>query len=539
MLYPTRGRWLASIDYYFENWSNLYGFMDNNSKLTTEAILTLNRHRFKLGIPTTNPISGDHVFDVSDDNSFYKRRVRTGTLLDWLDIPIDYFGEVSINASDKMEVLQSLHPLEPILTYIDIYRNYYVNNQENRGAIVNGNMRFETDTSHGLTNLSVSLEDLDKCIMSVRNYSAEGDAFTVEFPTDYPSIDAIPNKTQAICGMLLYWSTRFASTGLFLRTYRMDLYRGMLSTSVGSVKSQIVATPDENGNITINFEQIVEANKNFDLINKIDLSGGRWRDNIIARWAVTPREAVDRPVYLGSHRAWIDTTDVVATAAGQSGNADVKNPDSVLGQQSGFGFGFVDAKDQKPIKLFSSDYGTLMAIFSLVPDVVYSQGFPLPMLKTKFADIYDPSFKQLGYSSVSKVELSALPRYIVNERTATNPIESIGIYTNDLNEYSQAVGKRIAFAEYMTAVSRSHGRMAAGQDLEQWVLNRRYRRPSSAELDAGQSENSSIDTSTYINPSDWNGGFVSTDYRAENWRLTVSFDIYAKRPIGKRVTPKL
>lgn len=337
-----------------------------------------------------------------------------------------------------------------------------------------------------------------------------------------------------------------------MRSYRMDLLRGIMNNSVGDFKAKVNVVSDTSGSF-INMEDVYFANKLQQFIARIDITGGRFSDWIQTRWNIDPGIEIDRPIYLGSHSLWLNTIDVVATASGQA-NVGSRNDSSVVGQQVGYQVGKMtvgNGRDrQRPITIKSKQYGTLMCIFSIVPDVVYSQGFELNMLKTKFADIYDPAFKQLGFQDVLKGELSAMPTI---DTRLSEPGSNEYVHTVRDGMLNDVVGKRIAWSEYMASLNRSHGEFAYGMTLDYWVNNRRYfysdngkrqllanasgNTPATAEIIELLSNE--FDSTTYIYPHLWNTQFANVNITAMNYMVDVYFQIDANRALGKRLMPHL
>lgn len=517
MIAPVMGRWKASFDYYFEPFSNLYGFMDNNKRLDTQAIINMRRHIIRLG--SYQQIQGIGTDQGNNPDIFYRQYSSSarGSLNEYMGVPINYVGKVvPVSGTTSFELEPTEHPAERWLTYVDIVRNYYVNNQDidTYYTSYTDGVYDPNGLSSELNLVSYPLDKLDNLFAYLRYQSNPIDFNVMPADEENPALEEFNGFLQV---------ARKPSSGLFVRTYRMDLLRGIMNSNVGNYRSVVSTTGDRFTIETLRF-----ASKLQTLIDRIDITGGRFADWIRTRWSGNVSKEIDRPIYLGSHSAWIDTTDVVATASGSSGDETQSNqaPTSTLGQQAGFAIGNVDA--QRPIHLKANEYGILMCCFSLTPDVVYSQGFELDMLKTKFADIYDPAFKQLGYQDVSRYELSAQP-ILVPHLDQDGEVTHYGVL--GLTP-TQSVGKRIAWSEYMASLPRAYGHFAFGQDLDYWVNNRNY-------VGITQGGDSYFTSSTYVNPIQWNKIFADQSLTAENFRMKVMFEIEAWRPIGKRIMPHL
>lgn len=506
MLAPAMDGYKAQFDFYVEPWSNLYGWMDNNKRLDTEQYLTRKRHTFKYGLDVAE-VQGTTMIDTV--------KVKPGSLLNYLGLPAGYIGD-----KDDVGLHSGEFNAEGFLSVLDIYRTYYVNPQEKRGAFVNS-------VSYGLQTGSVSyydLETLDNLFQYIRMFDDGVDL------TETPFHDRLGpgQKFEDIDRMLdaLFSPADWSLRGLPLRTYRMDLLRGLLNSEVGNLKSYVSTNGDQFSIDTLRF-----ANKMQKAIDNIDLSGGRFADMMRARWGTKVSSKLDVPFYLGSFSNYFGNVDVINTAAGET-NIDGTAVKSVPGQQTGFAAGRVDRN--RPISFYTPNYGTLVVMFSLVPIVNYSSGIERDLRKTTFADCYSPEFSQLGYQDVSLSELTALPHMAF-----TSTPDSI-VFDSD---FSQVVGKQFAWSEYTAWLGRNYGYFSQGQDLDFWVFNRDYQSDatfnSAAEFtDADKNilrPYGSIDTTTYIKPWNWNFLFADNAPYAQNFRLRCNFDVKARRQIPKRM----
>lgn len=530
MLAPAMSGYKVSFDAYFCPWSNYYGWMSNDSRLSTEQIIKRKRH--------TIPIGGNRSFDriqglTIDD--VYKAQVKPSSLLNHLNVPAFYFGEI-VNTGEPDDADMSFTPLqipaERILAYLDVFRHYYANNQEDKYPQVRASSR-PLNSADWLAPAFNRLSDLDRLFTEVRSLP-DGVNLFEEFDSTDPAYSALFN---------VYHRASRTSTqvnvplqGLCFRTYRMDLLRGILNSSVGSYRSTIDVSGDQ-----ISYDTILEAGKLFDLIQRIDVTGGRFSDWMWTRWHVKPYNDIHRPIYLGSVSESFGNVDVLAQSAGTQYNENGEViSSSGAGQQTGFAVGRIN-RPGEVFRLRSNQYGTFMIIMSMVPLVRYSQGFDLNMLKTTFADIYDPAFSQIGYQDVSRYELSALPR-LYGFPANDDQLDSLNFYNNTVRE---TVAKRIAWSEYMGMLDRSVGSFAQGASLDYWAFNRVYTDNVFVPANSTVSEDAAsvlapygqFDMSSYVLPDVWNNLFAVKNFTQENFRFRVSFDILAKRPIGNRVLP--
>lgn len=531
MVAPNLNGYKASFDFYFCPWSNYYGWMDNNVR--SSALDNALGHRWLFNFGGTQSLSTFE--DVV--RAFEHSAVKAGSLLDYLGYPPGYMGS-QVDSGSSVQFYALDVPAEKYLSVLDIYRNYYVNNQEEYAYFVSN----DTDSRAGSSLLRVGLDELDKITIALRGLNPNDDEFIFTALSSIPATNhsAYP-AIDNLGSLLAYIVTRGLISplgGLPLRTYRMDLNRGILKDSEDQFNSRVNVVDGGFSVDTLRF-----ANKMQKLFDRIDVSGGRFSDMMRARWGVTPRNTLNVPDYLGSVSNFFGVTDVISMASGMNSEVENGRGNSILGQQAGFAVGKVK-RDNAPISFRSDQYGTLVCMFSLVPIVTYSQGIELEDLKTSFADVFDPAFNQLGFQDVRIEELMALPTFDFGASTTLqSPVSSGNL------EAGNAFGRRFAFSEYMSSLPRAHGLFAYGQDFDYWVNNRIYVRPGvTAPVEDDEDPESAINLllpygnvnlSTYIDPSVQNNLFADVGLTAQNFRLRVNFDIWMRRNVGSRVMPHL
>lgn len=510
MLAPAMDGYKAQFDFYVEPWSNLYGWMDNNKRLDTEQYLTRKRHTFKYGFD---------VAELQGTELVENGQIKPGSLLNYLGLPVGYIGD---NDDPNGGLNAGTFNAEGFLSVLDIYRTYYVNPQEKRGAFV-GSVQQGGSTG---SIVYYDLETLDNLFQYIRMFDDGVDIG--ETPFNDILGNGVNQKMEDIDRMLNdFLSGRDGSLkGLPLRTFRMDLMRGLLNSEVGFLKSYVSTERNQFSIDTLRF-----ANKMQKAIDNIDLSGGRFADMMRARWGTKVSSKLDVPFYLGSFSNYFGNVDVINTAAGET-DIDGTSIKSVPGQQTGFAAGRVDR--DRPISFYTPNYGTLVVMFSLVPIVNYSSGIERDLRKTTFADCYSPEFSQLGYQDVMLSELTALPHMSFLSTPESVIFDSL---------FDMVVGKQFAWSEYTAWLGRNYGLFGQGQSLDYWVFNRDYQSDALFNSSAGFTDADkailrpygSIDTTTYIKPWNWNFLFADNAPYAQNFRLRCNFDVKARRQIPKRM----
>lgn len=532
MIAPNLNGYKASFDFYFCPWSNYYGWMDSNSRDAQEQTLS------SRWIYTTHPTSIE-VRDIADfESAFRQRAVKPGSLMDMIGIPPGFLG-VQTSPGVGETIFTPLEvPAEKLLSVLDIYRTYYANQQEGWVYFMSN---VESGRSYDHLPFKVSIRDLDRLTLLLRGLNPDDDADIISALDAWDMVDRPEYTYGTFIRELLDMSQLYPLGGLPIRTYRMDLNRGLLKLTDPNLVSKVSVQDSAFTIDTLRF-----ANKMQKFFDRIDISGGRFSDMMRARWGVTPRNTLNVPDYLGSVSNFFGITDVISTASGMNSDVDNGRGNSVLGQQAGFAVGKVK-RENTPISFRADQYGTLVCLFSLVPIVTYSQGIEREDLKTTFADVFDPAFNQIGYQDVSSLELCALPQFETSDRA--------GINSSDYSLYSGVsgvvnVGRRFAWSEYMSSLPRAHGLFAYGQDFDYWVNNRLYQYPfitygyneSDEEVQKAVSALApygKASYTTYIDPFLQNNLFADVSRHAQNFRLRVNFDVWMRRNVGSRVMPHL
>lgn len=605
MLSPLYGEYQAKWAFFAEPWSNIYGWMDNNTKRSTKQIINTNLLVYMLPYHYRVTWNNHDILDVNLDSPdvtvglryqdfdpiTYKEYsliygVAPSSIWEDFGWPTGFKGDYysSGDPSDDIQVGEivcdsnedlvfdtdfyvpnklmprefTLHGLKPF-AYLDIVRNYYVNNQMEYAAYI-GYIQDQYGAATGERTVNVvSLEVLDYIFMFLR--SVKTDLYhDINEDLEYHTLSNWFESRTALEGyesihadavkFLASWTKSYCvqNGGCFLTNYKMDLNRGLLNSSVGTFRSQV--STDGNSFTVV---QLRFANKTQKLIDILDLSGGRFSDWVRCLWSVDLKGDVDKPIYLGSISTNIYTKDIVSNTTVPEG--------STSGQQTGFSVGGVKGRK---ITFNSDIYATVFCIFTLTPKVRYSCAFKREDLKSSFDDIYNPQMAQLGYQSVPRSVLSAIPDYtkyvaIADNGSAVNTLK-LALYDDpDLTErqtwpdfidvkfddyLNKVVGKQVAWSEYMSDVDDSAGLFAEGQSLDYWTLNRKY---NVMNRNVGISyDNSNFGpyheyqyvtgfySTTYVDPSLWNNIFADVQANAQNFRMYYNMDVFVKRGIPKR-----
>ena len=308
---------------------------------------------------------------------------------------------------------------------------------------------------------------------------------------------------------------KYHLNGLAIKTYQSDLSNNWLKTEWidgSNGINQITAIDTSSGNFTIDALNL--ANKVYNMLNRIAISGGSYEDYIEAVYATEPMRRADTPVYVGGMSAEIVFEEVVSTAAVQSDN----QPEP-LGSLAGKGTQTMKRGGNIEISVKEPSY--IIGLVSITPRLDYSQGnkWDLTELDT-LEDLHKPALDGIGFEN------------LLQERMAW-----WGTYYNGAGELVKlAAGKVPAWINYMTAVNETHGDFADENKTMFMTLNRRYQYRE----DNGRKPRPGIaDMTTYIDPTKYNYSFADTNIDAQNFWVQIGIQIFARRVMSAKIMPNL
>lgn len=501
---PLMGRFKLRTMAFFEPYSNIYGWYDNNTRTSTENLLSKKHWTFTISSATTNVEYNPHDTH-SDAAAGVTPGIPRGSLLDFIGVPPGYvpYGYSNSNPSLGDYVVINI---DRVLAYLDVVRTYLCNNQEDNipyyGYVSNG-------ASYDLGIKYYSRALLDELFMDLRYQTNGGDISLV--------------GTTATNRLVEYLNDCLVgpNAGLFFAMYEPDYYNNFLSSKVGVTK----ATVDTSGD-SFSIHELYFQNSKQLLIDRFDLSGGTFSAWSKTVWGTRASRAADVPDIIGSTTTVIDPRNITAVANTYSNTSSQNTYTGELFGQINNAASTVNKK-YKYI-LGSREDGILIIVQQLIPCVDYSEGFDIEILRTNFLDEYYPQFAQLGYQNVPKRIYSAMP-----------PLNDDGIVINiDENNFKMdsSIAKQISWLDLMTDTNRVHGEFSNFGMYEYWVLKRRYTKYASAES-SGNLRESSFALTSYIDPLDWQYPFAGQTIGDPNFFFQINLDIKALRPIGKRFMP--
>jgi hypothetical protein len=269
--------------------------------------------------------------------------------------------------------------------------------------------------------------------------------------------------------------------GLCLKTYQSDLFNNWVNKEWVDGDNGINAVTDVDvSNGKLNLDALNLAQKVYNMLNRIAISGGSYKDWIETVYTTDYYFRAETPVYEGGMSTTIDFEAVVSNSASTA--SGVEEP---LGSLAGRGFN--QGKKGGKIVIKCNEPCYIIGIASITPNVDYSQGNDWDMMQLKtMDDLHKPQLDGIGYQDLLSNQMHGRAN------------------TND------AIGKQPAWLNYMTDVNKTYADFAAGETESYMVLNRVY--------DVNEETGEIANPSTYISPKDYTYIFATnTDTNRDFW----------------------
>jgi hypothetical protein len=319
----------------------------------------------------------------------------------------------------------------------------------------------------------------------------------------------IKDTTYAPYGLgLKKISGKFSKTssqeGLGIKTYQSDLFNNWISTEWidGTNGINAITSVSTAGN-EFTIDALNLANKVYNMLNRIAISGGTYDDWIDAQYTHERMKSVENPIYHGSLIKELAFEEVISNA--ESG-------DNPLGTLAGRGR-LTNKRKGGSIRIKCNEPCYIIGIVSLTPRIDYSTVNKWDMSLKNMGELHVPSLDAIGYQDLVTDQLAWF---------------DTTISTNGQVNYKSA-GKQPAWINYMTNVNQVKGNFAIKSKEMYMTLNRRY------EYGANGIE----DLTTYIDPSKFNNIFAETNLDAQNFWVQISVDNTARRKMSAKVIPNL
>jgi hypothetical protein len=366
----------------------------------------------------------------------------------------DYMGEA------PGSVVTGVIDLTPYVGYIDIYYNYYLNQQYDlaptslAGTVSDSAMDYP---------YFLDVSELENYLRTIKTTPNTSPAIREDNSASYSTnVDAALN---AVSSGAFVWNFFAGRQSLFQRGFPSYYLEAWLKTSSFSDAAVDIST---SGN-SVSMRNITFASRMQRYMDLAFAGGGRNSDFYEAQFDVKLSQDNTCPAFLGS-----DSFDMnVNTLYQTTGFEDSSSPLGAFSGQLSGGTRF------RRRNYHFNDDGYFMEITSIVPRVYYPSYINPTSRQISLGQQYAPALDNIAMQGLKASTVFGEVQSLgaTNPTYANNSFVVPGFKLQGVNY----VGYEPAWSELMTAVSKPHGRLC--NDLDYWVLSRDYGRNLSFVMD--------------------------------------------------------
>lgn len=286
--------------------------------------------------------------------------------------------------------------------------------------------------------------------------------------------------------------------GLCLKTLQSDIFNNWVNKEWVDGDNGIKAITDvaiTDGKL--NLDSLNIAQKVYNMLNRIAVSGGSYKDWIETVYTTDYYFRAETPVYEGGMSTIIDFEAVVSNSASTA--SGVEEP---LGSLAGRGYNGQKKGGRIEIKVNEPCY--IMGIASITPLVDYSQGNDWDNWLETMDDLHKPQLDGIGYQDLMENKMHGLAKP------------------------SLALGKQPAWLDYMTNFNKTFADFAAGEQESYMVLNRIYNVDDTGNI---------TNATTYINPKDYTYIFATNTETNRDFWVQIGCGVTARRVMSAAQIP--
>lgn len=367
----------------------------------------------------------------------------------------DYMGEA------PGSIVTGVIDLTPYIGYLDIYYNYYLNQQYDlvptslAGTVSDRAMEYP---------YYLTVSELEVYLRNIKTKPILSPAIRSDDSASYSTnVEAALN---AIDSEAFYWRFFTGRQSLFQRGFPSYYLEAWLKTSSFTDAAIDVST---SGN-SVSMRNITFASRMQRYMDLAFAGGGRNSDFYESQFDVKLTQDNTCPAFLGS-----DSFDMnVNTLYQTTGFEDSSSPLGAFSGQLSGGTRF------RRRNYHFNDDGYFMEITSIVPRVYYPSYINPTSRQISLGQQYAPALDNIAMQGLkaSTVFGEVYNIGVLNQSYANSVFTVPGFKPQNLNY----VGYEPAWSELMTAVSKPHGRLC--NDLDYWVLSRDYGRTLSYVMDS-------------------------------------------------------
>lgn len=366
----------------------------------------------------------------------------------------DYMGEA------PGSIVAGVVDLTPYIGYIDIYYNYYLNQQYNlvptslAGTAADSSLEYP---------YFLAVSELEIYLRTIKTTPNTSPAIRADNSASYSTnVDAALN---AVSSEAFLWNFFTGRQSLFQRGFPSYYLEAWLKTSSFTDAAIDVSV---SGN-SVSMRNITFASRMQRYMDLAFAGGGRNSDFYESQFDVKLSQDNTCPAFLGS-----DSFDMnVNTLYQTTGFEDNSSPLGAFSGQLSGGTRF------RRRNYHFNDDGYFMEITSIVPRVYYPSYINPTSRQISLGQQYAPALDNIAMQGLkASTVFGEVQNLGANDVSYANSLLSIpGFKLQDSNY----VGYEPAWSELMTAVSKPHGRLC--NDLDYWVLSRDYGRNLASVMD--------------------------------------------------------
>lgn len=359
----------------------------------------------------------------------------------------DYMGEA------PGSIVTGVIDLTPYIGYLDIYYNYYLNQQYDLLPTSLAGTKSDSALEYPYY---LSVSELEAYLRTIKTTPNTFQAFREDNSASYST--NVEKALRAAGGNAFTWSFFTGRQSLFQRGFPSYYLEAWLKTS-----SFVDAAVDVSvSGTSVSMRNITFASRMQRYMDLAFAGGGRNSDFYESQFDVKLDQDNTCPAFLGS-----DSFDMnVNTLYQTTGFEDNSSPLGAFSGQLSGGTRF------RRRNYHFNDDGYFMEITSIVPRVYYPSYINPTSRQISLGQQYAPALDNIAMQGLKASTVFGE----VQNLGATNPsyADSVLSIPGFKLQDSEYIGYEPAWSELMTAVSKSHGRLC--NDLDYWVLSRDYGR---------------------------------------------------------------
>lgn len=366
----------------------------------------------------------------------------------------DYMGEA------PGSIVTGVIDLTPYIGYIDIYYNYYLNQQYN--LVPTSLAGTAADSALGFPYF-LDVSELEVYLRTIKTTPNTSPAVREDDSASYST--NVQAALNAVSGEAFLWSFFTGRQSLFQRSFPSYYLEAWLKTSSFTDAAVDVSV---SGN-SVSMRNITFASRMQRYMDLAFAGGGRNSDFYESQFDVKLSQDNTCPAFLGS-----DSFDMnVNTLYQTTGFDDNSSPLGAFSGQLSGGTRF------RRRNYHFNDDGYFMEITSIVPRVYYPSYINPTSRQISLGQQYAPALDNITMQGLkASTVFGEVQNLGASDVSYANSVLSIpGFRLQDFNY----VGYEPAWSELMTAVSKPHGRLC--NDLDYWVLSRDYGRNLASVMD--------------------------------------------------------